>query len=54
MLHEWTDGVDRDYKCSRCGGIFGSCNESIVRCPFCDMICDEVKCRVIENCREEY
>lgn len=53
LLHERIDNLESDYKCSRCGGVFGSYNENIVRCPFCDMVCDEVKYRISENSREE-
>ncbi len=54
MLNERADNTESNYKCSRCGGMFGSRNENIVRCVFCDMVCDEIKCRVIESSNEEY
>ncbi len=54
MLNERADHGESSYKCTRCGGVFGSHDENIVRCPFCDMVCDEVKCRVIESNYEEY
>lgn len=54
MLKEQTCDITADYKCSRCGGIFGSYGDYTVRCPFCSMICDEVKCRVAEMSHEEY
>jgi uncharacterized C2H2 Zn-finger protein len=54
MLNERADNIESNYKCSRCGGMFGSQNENIVRCPFCAMICDEIKCRVMESSYGEY
>lgn len=54
MLNERADNGESGYKCNRCGGMFGSYNENIVRCPFCSMICDEVKCRVMETSNAEY
>lgn len=54
MLNERVDNSEFDYKCSRCGGMFGSYKENVVRCPFCSMICDEVKCRVIDASNEEF
>ncbi|WP_378950711.1 hypothetical protein [Pelosinus sp. sgz500959] len=54
MLNERASDIEEGYKCSRCGGMFGSCGDYTVRCPFCSMICDEVKCRVVEMNHEEY
>lgn len=54
MLQERADNPENSYKCSRCGAMFGSHNENIVRCPFCYQVCEEVKCRVIEMSNEEY
>jgi len=54
MLTERVDNIDTGYKCSRCSGIFASDGDLTVRCPFCAMICDEVKCRVGETLHEEY
>lgn len=48
------DNIEDGYKCSRCGGTFASYGNAIVRCPFCSMICDEIKCRVVEISNEEY
>ena len=54
MLNERIDNIDAGYKCSRCSGMFASYGDQIVRCPFCSMICDEIKCRVGETVHEEY
>lgn len=54
MLSEGSSDREDGYKCSRCGGLFGSSVDYTVRCPFCSMICDEVKCRVAEMSQEEY
>lgn len=54
MLNERLEDNEEGYKCSRCGGMFGSQGDSTIRCPFCSMICDEVKCRVAEMTTEEY
>ena len=54
MLNERVDHTEEGYKCSRCGGMFASHGDYIVRCPFCAMICDEIKCRVVESNIEEY
>lgn len=54
MLNERLDNAEEGYRCNRCGGMFSSYHDNIVRCPFCSMICDEVKCRVIETNNEEY
>lgn len=49
MLRERADYAEQSYKCSRCGGIFGSYSEETVKCPFCAMLCDEGKCRIVEE-----
>lgn len=54
MRIERVDIAEEGYKCSRCGGVFASHGEHTVRCPFCSMICDELKCRVVEMSHEEY
>ena len=54
MLIERIDHTEEGYKCSRCGGLFVSHGEHTVLCPFCCMICDEIKCRVVEMSNEEY
>lgn len=54
MLTEGLDNNKDTYKCSRCGGFFPTYGDHIVRCPFCSMICDEVKCRIVEMGHEEY
>jgi len=54
MLNERVDNIDTSYKCSRCSGIFASYGDLTVRCPFCSMICDEIKCRVGETVHKEY
>lgn len=48
MLGERAHHMEQGYKCSRCGGIFEAYGEDTIRCPFCAMLCDEVKCRVID------
>lgn len=48
------DNAETGYKCSRCGGMFGSHDSPVVRCPFCNMICDETSCRVVDFSNEEY
>ncbi|WP_198003954.1 hypothetical protein [Thermosinus carboxydivorans] len=54
MKSSQPDNAEVGYKCSRCGGMFASSGEHIVRCPFCAMICDEAACRVVETSNEEY
>lgn len=54
MLTEGVDPSEDSYKCSRCGGFFPAYGDPIIRCPFCSMICDEIKCRVMEMGHEEY
>ena len=54
MLNENVENIDTGYKCNRCSGVFDSYGDQIVRCPFCSMICDEIKCRVGETVHQEY
>lgn len=54
MLNERINDAEEGYKCSRCGGMFNSHGDYTIRCPFCSMLCDEIKCRVAENSNEEY
>lgn len=54
MLTEGLESNEDAYKCSRCGGSFPMYDDHIVRCPFCSMICDEVKCRIVGIGCEEY
>lgn len=54
MLNERVDHIEEGYKCNRCSGVFASYGEQTIRCPFCSMICDEIKCRVVEMNSEEY
>lgn len=54
VIEERSDNAELAYKCSRCGGMFGSHGEQVVRCPFCAMICDEMKCRMVHMSNEEY
>jgi len=48
------DNAENGYKCSRCGGMFGSHAGEVVRCPFCGMLCEEISCRVVDFSNEEY
>lgn len=48
------DNAETGYKCSRCGGMFGSHGEETVNCPFCGMLCEETSCRVVDFSNEEY
>lgn len=48
------DNAETGYKCSRCGGEFGSHGSETVSCPFCGMLCEETSCRVIAFSNEEY
>lgn len=48
------DNTEAGYKCSRCGGMFGSHGEETVNCPFCGMLCEETSCRVVDFSNEEY
>lgn len=48
------DNAETGYKCSRCGGEFGSHGSDTVSCPFCGMLCEETSCRVIGFSNEEY
>lgn len=48
------DNSEAGYKCSRCGGMFGSHAVSTVNCPFCGMLCEETSCRVVDFSNEEY
>ncbi len=54
MLNEGIDNTEDTYKCSRCGGMFPSRGDHVVHCPFCSMICDEIKCRIVAMNPEEY
>jgi len=54
MSNDRTDNTEAGYKCSRCGGMFASHDESTVRCPYCAMLCDETACRVVDASNEEY
>jgi hypothetical protein len=55
MLKERADNTEHGYKCSRCGAMFGSySDEDPVKCPYCSMLCDEAKCRVVETSNEDY
>jgi len=54
MKDRQPDNTEKGFKCSRCGGMFGDHGEQVVHCPFCAMICDEAKCRVIETSNEDY
>lgn len=49
-----TDNAEAGYKCSRCGGMFGSHKTDVVCCPFCGMLCEETSCRVVDFSNEEY
>jgi hypothetical protein len=48
------DNAETGYKCSSCGGMFGSHAAAVVRCPFCSMLCEETSCRVVDFSNEEY
>ncbi|WP_312518621.1 hypothetical protein [Anaerospora sp.] len=54
MKDRQPDNTETGFKCSRCGGMFGDHGEQVVHCPFCAMICDEAKCRVIQTSNEDY
>ena len=54
MVGGKTENAETGYKCSRCGGMFGSNETTTVHCPFCGMICDETSCRVVDFSNEEY
>jgi len=48
------DNTEVGYKCSRCGGMFSSHAEEVVRCPYCAMLYDETSCRIVDSSNEEY
>ena len=53
-MSERPDNAEAGYKCSRCGGMFGSHAEAVVHCPFCGMLCEETSCRVVDFSNEGY
>lgn len=53
-MNKPADNAEPGFKCSRCGGMFGSHERMIVHCPFCGMLCEETSCRVVDFSNEEY
>ncbi|MBP2655594.1 MAG: hypothetical protein H6Q73_3163 [Firmicutes bacterium] len=46
MNNNRPDNAELGYKCSRCGGMFGSNEVETIHCPFCGMLCEETSCRI--------
>ncbi|MBP2652201.1 MAG: hypothetical protein H6Q74_3026 [Firmicutes bacterium] len=48
MFNDFPDSLEFAYRCSRCGGMFGSNETHTIHCPFCGMLCEETSCKIMD------
>lgn len=48
------DNAEENFKCARCGHMFGKEGQEKATCPMCGHVCDERTCAVVGASNEEY